>query len=154
MPFPQDNPYSPEKWNSAGYWGGVRSRKLQSAVMPASLTTLAHTATSDLMIAANVCNGALFGSQPATSSLCRTSAVASAASSAVLMRAVTGCGVPTGTTTPNHGVTWASAKPCSASVGTSGKYLERPSLIAPMIRIAPVCTCASAWLADRNVELI
>jgi hypothetical protein len=37
-------------------------------------------------------------------------------------------------------------------VGTSGKYFERPSLIAPMIRIAPVCTCANAWFADRKVE--
>ena len=83
-----------------------------------------------------------------------TSAVASAASSALLICSTTGCGVPSGTTTPNHGVTWASAKPCSAMVGTSGKYFERPSLMAPMIRIAPVCTCASAWLADRKVELI
>ena len=32
--------------------------------MPASLTTLAHTATSDLMISANWPSGALFGSQP------------------------------------------------------------------------------------------
>jgi hypothetical protein len=65
--------------------------------------------------------------------------------------ATTGCGVTAGTTTPNHGVTCASAKPCSAS-GTSGKYFERPSLIAPMMRIAPVCTWASAWLAERNVS--
>jgi hypothetical protein len=34
------------------------------------LTTLAHTATSDLMISANASSGALFGSQPATSSFC------------------------------------------------------------------------------------
>ena len=29
-------------------------------------------------------------------------------------------------------------------VGASGKYFERPSLIAPMIRMLPVCTWASA----------
>jgi hypothetical protein len=39
-------------------------------------------------------------------------------------------------------------------VGASGKYFERPSLIAPMILMAPVCTCARAWLADRKVEVI
>jgi hypothetical protein len=88
------------------------------------------------------------------SSFCRTSGVANAASSALLMRSTIGCGVPAGTTTPNHGVTCASAKPCSAMVGTSGKYFERPSLIAAMILIEPACTCASAWLADRKVELI
>src|SRR3981081_226359 len=95
----------------------------QSAVIPASLTTLAHSAPSALMISANCPSGALLASQPATSSFSRTSAVASAASSALLMRATTGVGVPVGTTIPNHGVTCASAKPCSARVGTSGKYL-------------------------------
>jgi hypothetical protein len=72
----------------------------------------------------------------------------------LLICSTTGCGVPFGTTTPNQGVTWASAKPCSAMVCTSGKYFERPSLMAPMIRMAPLCTWASAWLAERNVELI
>ena len=33
--------------------------------MPASLTTLAHPATSDLMISANAPGSALFGSRPA-----------------------------------------------------------------------------------------
>src|SRR5437762_1190409 len=68
--------------------------------------------------------------------------------------ATIGCGVPAGTTTPNHGVTWASPKPCSAMVGASGKYFERPSLIAAITLIEPVCTCASTWLADRKVEVI
>src|SRR5260370_29960918 len=79
-------------------------RPCQSAVIPASLTTLAHSATSALMMSANWPSGALLASQPATSSFSRTSAVASAASSALLMRATTGCGVPAGTTTPHHGV--------------------------------------------------
>jgi len=69
--------------------------------MPASLTTLAHTATSALMISANACSGALLASQPATSSLCCTSGVASAASSSLLICSTTGCGIPFGTTTPN-----------------------------------------------------
>src|SRR5882757_1362931 len=133
---------------------GRPNRPGQSAVMPASLRTLAHSATSALMISSNWASGALLASQPATSSFCRTSEVTSAASKTLPMRSTIGSGVPAGTTTPNHGVTCASAKPCSAMVGTSGKYLERPSLIAPMIRMAPVCTCASAWLADRKVELI
>src|SRR5258707_1575635 len=102
-PFPADNQ-------------AFRPRARQSAVMPASLTTLAHTTTSDLMISANASGGALFGSQPATSSFCLTSEVASAASMALLMRSTTGCGVPTGTTIPNHDVTWASANPGSAMV--------------------------------------
>ena len=55
---------------SAGPTLQIWSQKPQSEVMPASLTTLAHSATSDVMISANVRSGALFGSQPATSSLC------------------------------------------------------------------------------------
>ena len=93
-------------------------------------------------------------SQPATSSFCWTSDCRQRRLQRLADPLHDGCGVPVGTTTPNHGVTWASAKPCSAMVGTSGKYFERPSLIAPMIRMAPVCTCASAWLADRKVDLI
>jgi hypothetical protein len=88
------------------------------------------------MISANCPSAALLASHPSTSSLSRTSAVASAASSAALMRVTTGCGVAFGTTVPNHGVTWASAKPCSVRVGTSAKYLVRPSLMVPMIRMA------------------
>lgn len=49
-------------------WGCGLCLAAQSAVMPASLTTLAHSATSDLMMSANVCSGALLASQPATSS--------------------------------------------------------------------------------------
>ena|SRR6185312_5102235 len=60
--------------------------------MPAALTTLAHSATSDLMMSAKAPSGALFASQPAVSSFSRTSAVASAASSALSMRSTIGCG--------------------------------------------------------------
>src|ERR1700704_4630556 len=45
----------------------------QSAVMPASLTTFAHSATSALMMSANCFGGALFGSHPAVSRRCCTS---------------------------------------------------------------------------------
>lgn len=40
-------------------------------------------------------------------------------------------------------------------VGTSGKYFERPSLTAPMIRIAPACTAAApGWpRQQRSREL-
>ena len=52
--------------------GGIINKKLvaaiQSAGMPASLTTFAHTATSDLMMPANSADGALLGSHPAVSS--------------------------------------------------------------------------------------
>src|SRR5262249_20607435 len=57
----------------------------QSAVIPASLTTLAHSATSALMMSAKTASGALLGSQPAVSSFCWTSEVARAASSAALI---------------------------------------------------------------------
>ena len=60
--------------------------------MPAALTTLAHSATSDLMMSAKAPSGALFASHPAVSSFSRTSAVASAASSALSMRSTIGCG--------------------------------------------------------------
>jgi hypothetical protein len=75
-------------------WPITQLFRAQSAVMPASLTTFAHNATSALMMSANCWSGALFGSHPAMSSFCCTSAVASAASSALLMRSTTGCGVP------------------------------------------------------------
>jgi hypothetical protein len=39
-------------------------------------------------------------------------------------------------------------------VGVSGKYFERPSLMAPMILIDPLCTCASVWLAEKKVDVI
>jgi hypothetical protein len=65
-------PHPGAKRSPAGFAG-------QSAVMPASLITFAHSATSALMMAANWSGGALFGSHPAMSSFSRTSAVASAA---------------------------------------------------------------------------
>src|SRR5258708_7816150 len=138
-------------WNppQGEHAGASRAAGTQSAVMPASLTTLAQSATSDLMMSANCACGALFGSHPAISSFSRTSGVASAASSLLLMRSTIGPGVPAGTTTPNHGVTCASAKPCSAMVGTSGKYFERPSLTAPMIRMAPL----TAQLIDATTGI-
>jgi hypothetical protein len=75
-----------------GAWTG----RLQSAVMPASLTTFAHSATSALMTSANWESGAVFGSQPAKSSFSRTSATAKAASSDLLMRSTIGRGVAGG----------------------------------------------------------
>src|SRR3981189_1404837 len=71
--------------------------------MPASLTTLAHSATSALMMSANCESGALIGWHPAMSSFCRTSDIARAVSSALLMRSTIGSGVPPRTTTPHPG---------------------------------------------------
>ncbi len=48
--------------------GEIRPSRTQSAVMPASLTTFAHSATSSLMMSANCPSGAPFGSHPAVSS--------------------------------------------------------------------------------------
>jgi hypothetical protein len=55
-------------------------------------------------------------------------------------------------TTTNQGVTGASGKPCSAMVGASGKYFERPSLMAPMIQIDPFCTCATGKVLKRELR--
>ena len=62
---------SPDIYAGIGLGGNQPAREqVQSAVMPASLTTLAHSATSDLMMSANCPSGALFGSHPAMSSFC------------------------------------------------------------------------------------
>ena len=42
--------------------------------------------------------------------------------------------------------------PARPALAASGKYYNRPSLMAPIMRIAPLCTCAR--LAERKVPLI
>src|SRR5258708_3331132 len=82
-------PLIPGVLNTRGVLAAT-SQRLQSAVMPASLTTLAHNATSALIISENCEGGAPLGSQPAVSSFSCTSGVASAAPSALLIRATIG----------------------------------------------------------------
>src|SRR6185437_11007364 len=83
------------------------------------------------MTSAKAESGALLASQPALSSLSLVSAVASEASSASSIFLTIDCGVPLGTTIPNHGVTWALAKPCSARVGASGNHLRITAIADP-----------------------
>jgi hypothetical protein len=60
------------------------------------------------------------------------------------MRASTSGGVPLGAHMPNQMSRLAPGKPCSATVGTSGKNGERLALTMPSSLALPVRMCGNA----------
>src|ERR1043166_3153570 len=117
-----------------------RGLAAHSALMPAALMTLSHTAASACMKAANCCGESPTKSTPWLDSFCWTSLSLVMRAISALSLATMSFGVFAGSSSPNHEVTSKPLRPASDTVGMAGSWGERFKLVTAMPFSLPVCT--------------